>query len=159
VVWRLGKDGDFAITTNGTSNSHDVGFPWFSHQHDAEFELQGALFGGRRVFTIFDNGNTRRAQFNPAANSRCQSFAIDEANRTVNLNINADTGVYSSSQGNAQLLTNGNLHCDEASIQVPPYRMQSSESDKNGNIVYSIRSSTSTYRTFRMDSLSIPINP
>lgn len=160
VIWKLGKDGDFAITTNGTQNSHDVGFPWFSHQHDAEFELGGKLFNGRRILTIFDNGNTRRAQFNPNANSRCQSFAIDETNLTVNLNINADTAVYSASRGNAQLLNNGNLHCDEAAVSGPGgTTMQSSESDKNGNLVYTINSSLATYRTHRLESLSIPDTP
>jgi hypothetical protein len=34
VVWRLGKDGDFAI------NSSDP-YPWFSHQHDPGFVQDG----------------------------------------------------------------------------------------------------------------------
>jgi hypothetical protein len=85
---------------------------------------------------------------------------VDEANRTVNLNINADVGVYSSSQGNAQLLTNGNLHCDAAAIQGPGgATMQSSENDKSGNLVYVIRASRPSYRTFRMESMSIPVTP
>jgi hypothetical protein len=160
VIWRMGRDGDFTVTTAGTATSADVGFPWFSYQHDAEFELFGRQFGGRRVMTIFDNGNTRRARYNASANSRCQSFAVDEANRTVNLNINADVGVYSSSQGNAQLLTNGNLHCDAAAIQGPGgATMQSSENDKSGNLVYVIRASRPSYRTFRMESMSIPVTP
>ena len=70
VIWRLGKDGDFTI------NSSDP-YPWFSHQHDAEYEL-----GGTQVLSLYDNGNTRRTQF-PTANSRGQLYRLDEASRTA----------------------------------------------------------------------------
>ena len=40
VLWRMGDKGDFKITTVGTTDTHDIAFPWFSHQHDAEFELR-----------------------------------------------------------------------------------------------------------------------
>lgn len=47
VIWRLGIDGDFQI------NSSDP-FPWFSHQHDGNFEI-----GDPSVLLVFDDGNTR----------------------------------------------------------------------------------------------------
>jgi hypothetical protein len=160
VIWRMGPEGDFRITTVGTENSADVGYPWFSHLHDPEFELFGAEFGGRRIMTVMDNGNTRQANFNTNAHTRCQSYAVDEVNRTVNLNINSDLGVYASSQGSAQLMTNGNLHCDSAAIQGPTgATMQSSESDKSGNLVYALRSSRSAYRTFRLKDMYTPVTP
>jgi arylsulfate sulfotransferase len=156
VLWRMGAGGDFTITTNGTASSADVGFPWFSHQHDAEFELRGTLFGARRVMTVYDNGNTRRTRFNPAANSRCQSYAVDETNLTVNLNINADVGVYSVALGSAQLLTNGDLSCNSGAVVGPS---RTSENDRAGVLVYVIEWAPSTYRTFRMINLYTPVNP
>ncbi len=160
ILWRMGPGGDFTITTAGTGNTSDIGFPWFSHQHDAEFELFGKLFGGRRVMTVMDNGNTRIETFDPEGHTRCQSYAVDETNRTVNLNISADTGVYSSSRGSAQLLTNGDLSCDAAAIQGPTgATSQTSENDKMGNLLYIIQSPLPTYRTFRMHDLYTPITP
>src|SRR5207249_3548750 len=60
VLWRLGKDGDFRIDSSDPS-------PWFSHQHDANFEE------GEKTnrLLVFDNGNTRRAE-NDGAHSRGQ---------------------------------------------------------------------------------------
>jgi arylsulfate sulfotransferase len=49
IIWRLGKDGDFKI------NSTDPN-PWFSHQHDPEFEE-----GSTMTLALFDNGDVRRA--------------------------------------------------------------------------------------------------
>ena len=97
VIWRLGKDGDFSI------NSSDP-YPWFSHQHDAEYEL-----GGNEILSIYDNGNIRKIAF-PAANSRGQVYKIDEVNRRATHELNADLGVYSFAVGAAQRLLNGNYH-------------------------------------------------
>jgi hypothetical protein len=160
VLWRMGPEGDFTITTQGTQNSTDALYPWFSHQHDAEFELRGGEFGGRRVMTIYDNGNTRRARFNTAATSRCQSFAVDEQARTVNLNVNGDQGVYSAAVGSAQLLTNGNFSCASGAISggAGPYG-QTIENDRSGNRVYIKQWQTRTYRSFRMESMYTPATP
>ncbi|MCC7156817.1 MAG: aryl-sulfate sulfotransferase [Bryobacterales bacterium] len=146
VVWRLGKDGDFTITTKTTESTPDIGYRWFSHQHDAEFEFRGTVIGSRRVMTVFDNGNTRVAQFNPSGHSRCQIYAVDEANRTVNLNTSADEGVYGSSQGSAQALTNGNVACTNGS------NGRHAESDQQGNLVYVLDPPApgAVYRSFRM---------
>src|SRR5262249_42833643 len=45
IVWRLGQDGDF------TTDSSDP-YPWFTHQHNANYLPDGTLI-------LFDNGNTR----------------------------------------------------------------------------------------------------
>ena len=47
VLWELGLGGSWTI------NSTDP-YPWFSHQHDVEYEL-----GGTTVLSAYDNGNTR----------------------------------------------------------------------------------------------------
>ena len=63
----------FTLTTNGAGGP-DLGYPWFSHQHDPEFAYRGKLVNGKRIFTIFDDGNTRQAFYNQNANSRCQEL-------------------------------------------------------------------------------------
>ena len=45
IIWTLGKDGDFTLSTGNPLD-------WFSYQHDAKFQSNGAL-------TLFDNGNFR----------------------------------------------------------------------------------------------------
>ena len=64
ILWRLGKDGDFEISAPPSNP-----YPWFSHQHDAEFEPDGLL-------TLFDNGNTRVTA--NGSRSRGQSWRLDE---------------------------------------------------------------------------------
>jgi hypothetical protein len=156
----MGAGGDFTITTNGTQNSADAGYPWFSHQHDAEFEYRGTVFGGRRVMTIYDNGNTRRARFNAQANSRCQSFAVDEEARTVNLNVNDDERVYSLAVGSAQLMTNGNIACGSGAIPGSGgVYARAIDSDKRDNLLYIQQWQAQVYRSFRMESLYIPVTP
>jgi hypothetical protein len=136
VIWRLGKDGDFKINSTDPS-------PWFSHQHDPEFEADGSL-------SLFDNGNVRRAA-DPNANSRGQVLRMNEVDRVVDLVLNADTGAYSFALGSAQLLDNGDYFflngflADGTGI--------SEEVDASGSVVSSIHSSAPDYRAFRMKSL------
>ena len=83
VIWRLGKDGDFTIRSDDPS-------PWFSHQHDANFETGAA---SNRLM-VLDNGNSRWAE-DSSIHSRGQVLEIDEENRTASLVLNADSGDYS----------------------------------------------------------------
>ena len=54
VIWKMGKDGDFQI------NSNDP-YPWFSHQHDANFTASGPT-----KLLVFDDGNSRVAALGAA---------------------------------------------------------------------------------------------
>lgn len=160
IVWRMGRDGDFSVTTAGTQTTHDADFPWFSHQHDAEFELRGQVFGGSRVMTIFDNGNTRATTHNPSARSRCQSFAVNEAGRAVNLNINADEGVYAVAVGSAQLMKNGHLTCDNGALPSSSGTYSRTiQNEKNGNLVYIQQWQAHAYRSYRMDTMYSAVTP
>jgi hypothetical protein len=94
ILWRLGLDGDFTFDS-------DDPYPWFSHQHDAQFEP-----GSRSMISLFDNGNRRRG-LDPEARSRGQVLEIDEVNRRVRLVLNADLGLYSPALGSAQRLPDG----------------------------------------------------
>ena len=93
VLWTLGKDADF------TTSSNDP-WPWFSHQHDFEFDGSN--------FEVYDNGNTHFVSNHYSGHSRGQVWAINEAARTATLLLNADMGVLSPVSGTAQKLSNGN---------------------------------------------------
>lgn len=143
IIWRLGKDGDF------TFNSTDP-YPWFSHQHDANFES-----GDPSVLTVFDNGNTRVAS--QGGNSRGQVLRLDEKNRTASFLLNADLGIFSMAVGSAQKLRDQNYHFDAGFV--PNGKGQSAysiEVNGTGSIVYKAKANTILYRTFRITSMYEP---
>ena len=171
VIWKLGNGAilgpggaplpTFTMFTVGTGGP-DLGYPSFTHQHDAEIELGGQHFNGFRVLTVFDDGNTRQANFNPNANSRCQIWALDEPNLVANLNTNGDAGSYSFAVGSAQLLLNGDVHCDSGVIgglTNPIPLTEGVEVDQAGNFVYKMSAAQITYRSFRMQDLYTAITP
>ena len=145
VLWRLGKQGDFQMKSTDPS-------PWFSHQHDPNFEANGT------VLLVFDDGNDRYAA-DPTAQSRGQALNIDETNRTASLLLNANLGSYSQAVGSAQRLPNGDYHFDSGFIFVVDSTgkastlAQSVEVDKTGKIVYAIQFAAPEYRTIRMRDL------
>jgi hypothetical protein len=144
VVWRLGKDGDFTL-------SSDDPYPWFSYQHDAEFDDADAP--GR--ISIFDNGNNRQALPGPVSkNSRGQVYDLDEVNRTATLRLNADLGGYSFALGSAQLLADGNYHFNSGWL--PGDLSQSIGVQAGGAADFRLQSNTTTYRSFRMRDLYTP---
>ncbi len=174
IIWKMGPGPingvggaalpSFTLTTAHTGGGHDLGYPWFSHQHDAEFELWGTLINGFRILTIYDDGNTRQANFDANANGRCQLLAVDETHLVANLNINADMGTYSFAVGSAQLLANGNIACDSGFIGGFPLaattpQTQTVEFTQSGNFVHSLIAAQDSYRTFRMQDLYTPITP
>ena len=142
ILWRLGKDGDFVY--KGSES-----YPWFSHQHDGNFESDNRL-------VVFDNGNTRIKQTGQG-NSRGQVIQLDEDNRTATLILNADLGVNSVAVGSAQRLAGGNYHFDAGYVLAPGgITAYALEVDKVGNIVSSLEANTLLYRSIRMASLYGP---
>ena len=136
VIWRLGKDGDF------TWQSTDP-FPWFSHQHDPEFEDAGLM-------SVFDNGNTRVVQ-DGSGNSRGQVLSIDQQAMTVTPILNADLQTYSSALGSAERLSNGN-HSFNAGY-APGLQSYVPEVTTSGDIVAQMHVAAQVYRSFRMRDL------
>jgi hypothetical protein len=137
VIWRLGKGGDFSIDSTDP-------YPWFSHQHDAEYELDGT-----QILSLYDNANVRRLQF-PTANSRGQVYRIDEANRRVSHVLNADLGAYCAAVGSAQRLQNGNYHFTNGFIGGVS---QSVEVLPNGSLSFVLESQSLNYRSFRLKNM------
>ncbi len=143
ILWTLGNGGDFRM------NSTDP-FPWFSHQHDVEYELDGTA-----VLSLFDNGNTR-AGTNPGLveNSRGYVLSIDESAFMVTPILLADLGVYSPALGSAQRLLNGNYFFEAGSVGYPPDNVSLSfELLPDGTRNAEWQANTFTYRGYRMTSL------
>lgn len=143
VIWRLGNEGDFSIVSSDP-------YPWFSHQHDANFESNNVNF------LVFDDGNTR-VQNDPAAspNSRGQMYQVDQQNMIATLVVNADMGTYSFALGSAQALPNGDYHFLSGYIEAANgvTDAQSLEVTASGDVVFGIQFATLEYRTFRMPDL------
>jgi Arylsulfotransferase (ASST) len=137
----MGVDGDFQI------NSSDP-YPWFSHQHDPNFELSNSS-----MLLVFDDGNTRVA-VEGGGNSRGQALQVDEQNMVVTPVLNADLGYYAEALGSAQLLLDGNYHFDVGFVQenntIDSYSL---EVAPTGQITYNAHQNTTLYRTFRMTSM------
>jgi arylsulfate sulfotransferase len=141
IIWRLGMDGDFAIQSSDPN-------PWFSHQHDAQFE-----FLDNETIALFDNGDVRYAA-DPTAHSRGQVILLDETARVATPILNADLGAYSFALGSAQKLSDGNFHFNLGVL--PDGTSQSVEVDSFGNKVYDLSISLPDYRSFRMRDLYSP---
>ena len=143
IVWRMGIDGDFQI------NSDDP-FPWFSHQHDPNFQAANP-----QRLMLFDNGNTRVASMQ--GNSRGLVLMVDEQNRVVTPVLSADLGVYSAAVGSVQRLRDGNYQFDAGLVQENnTLDAYSIETNPRGEIQYKVRQSTVLYRVFRMTDLYTP---
>ena len=147
VLWTLGLGGDFAI--QGISDP----YPWFSHQHDVEFQQ-----GGMSFLTVYDNGNTRISE-NPGEHSRGQALTIDQTNMTATLTLNADLGHFSIALGTAELLDNGNYEFESGWVVTGRTTAYSdaNEVTPSGSVIYDLTAQTSAYRGYRMSSMySIP---
>ena len=141
ILWRLGSGGDFSITSNDPN-------PWFSHQHDANFDVSDPT-----MFYVFDNGNTRQFA-DPSAHSRGQVYQIDEQGRTATPILNVDLGDFSLALGSASKLPNGDYHFDMGWIQQsygPTSRVV--EVNPAGQIVFEIDAPTAFYRATRLPSI------
>lgn len=145
ILWRMGMGGDFKIQSTDSN-------PWFSHQHDSNFEANG------KALLVFDDGNVRAAT-DPTAHSRGQVFQVDEANLAVSPVLNVDLGVYSAALGTAELLPDGNYHFDAGFLFTPDSAGNTIESarsleiDPSGSVVFGVQFATWEYRTFRMPDL------
>jgi len=119
VLWRMGPCGDFNF-----NNIYNDPWPWFSAQHNP-----GIANNGAGPLTVFDNGNTRISKSGSSSgciqgvgsgDSRGMALTIDETPGSMQVTpvLSADLGVYSTSGGSAQLLSDGNYYFMPAVVQV-----------------------------------------
>ncbi len=161
VIWKMGPFGDFTITNPPPHPCGDPAvFPWFTHQHDAAFQIQS---GALEVFTVFDDGNLRVQQCG-SGNSRGMVMYVSESQHTVRYQIAADLGAYSSALGSAQLLVSppNSVYASFGNglITIPTNSAQSTEVDVvSGSIVYELQAGWWSYRTYRQQDLYTPTLP
>ena len=144
ILWRMGVDGDFI--TAGTSDP----YPWFSHQHDAEWDFSGPYM------TVFDNGNTRISQ-NPGEFSRGQLWNIDQTTMTATLVNNLSIGQFCQALGTAQMLINQKgtvtgLHYECGTINFTSSQSQSFYSTG----ILNMSSGAAAYRSAQMHDMYSP---
>jgi hypothetical protein len=117
ILWTMGNGGSFAFI-----NTYNDPWPWFSHQHDVGIEN-----GGTSPTTIMDNGDTRVSLPPLGLGTNCAPYdcdsrgmAIDfsQTNMTVTPVLSQDLGSYSTANGSAELLSNGNYFFENALVFV-----------------------------------------
>lgn len=142
VLWRLGKDGDFTMTSSDP-------FPWFSHQHSASFN-------GNSLW-LFDNGNTRHSA-DANATSRGQVFQLNESTRTASIMLSADLGSYSPALGSAEHLQNGNYHFLSGNLSSGHSQSMEIVPDPGpaGKTDFLVDAANPAYRSFRMRNIFAP---
>ena len=161
ILWRLGPFGDFTILNPPNNPCGDPHvFPWFTHQHDAAFQVDAGVV---KTFTVFDDGNLRHKQCGGTGNSRGMVLFMAEAARTIYIDLSADLGQFSGALGSAQLLISPRNSTYAAFgnglLNLPDKAAQATEVDLNGNIVYQLQASDWSYRTYRMQDLYTPTLP
>jgi arylsulfate sulfotransferase len=158
ILWRMGLDGDFTF-----NNIYNNLWPWFSHQHDAGIEDNGT-----GVFSVLDNGNTRVSGLGSPGcepsdcNSRGMALTFNESTKQVTPVLSQDLGYYSTADGSAQLLADGNYlflaavviagnNLDSYSLEILP----TAGSMGTGTTVLNLQTQQG-YRAWQMTSLYNP---
>ena len=127
--------------------------PWFSHQHDVNFQDSGMT-----VLSMFDNANTLRANCNPNGNSRGYVLNVNQATMQVTPTLLADLGAFSTGLGTAQLLPGGNYNFELGWI-LPGSFSVSREVKPDATTAFAMREQGLTYRSYRMSDLYTPALP
>ncbi len=140
VLWRL----------NGTRSDFEMGEGTpFAYQHDARVHPSGEL-------TLFDNAASNQDEEGEIA-SRGMVLRLDEEGKTATLvrEYLHPTDILSISQGNTQVLPNGNVFIGWGSAPV------FSEFDAEGNLLFNGRfpRGANTYRAYRFPWVGTPSAP
>jgi hypothetical protein len=140
VLWRL----------NGTRSDFEMGEGTpFAYQHDARVHASGEL-------TLFDNAESNQDREGEVA-SRGMVLRLDEEAKTATLvrEYIHPTGILSISQGNMQVLPNGNVFIGWGSAPV------FSEFDAEGNLLFNGRfpQGANSYRAYRFPWVGTPTVP
>ena len=163
VIWKMGPYSDFKLLNPPKDTCGDPNvFPWFTHQHDAAFEVEGAnLSLGQSVMTVFDDGNLRNTQCGGGQNSRGMVLLVNEKNRTVTALTSGDLGAASGALGSADLLvaSDGIFASFGNGALTNPTSARSTELNLGGKIVYELQVDSRSYRIYRRQNLYTPTLP
>lgn len=149
ILWRLGYQGDLALTVNGVPSTDPS--QWFSFQHFPSFISQT---GPTTTLGVWDNGDNRvldtsgaicGASSNVVCYSRATIFQIDDGAKVADLSWSylPGGGMYSLWGGSINQLTNGNVEFDvnaPANPTVP----------NSGSIVQEVTQTTSPQVVWQM---------
>jgi hypothetical protein len=157
IIWTLGNLAEQAGTPFFSLSGGAGPWPWFSHQHDVEFDGTN--------YELFDNGNTR---VSPAplgvgsGNSRGQAYSLDETAMVATQVMSADLGAYSHAFGSAQLLANGDYWFGLGALSTSAGGALDNVQEVSPNspftVGYSVNFPSKAYRTFRLLSLYVYTN-
>jgi hypothetical protein len=168
VLWRLGYQGDFALSQNGVPT--DDPSVWFSFQHFPSLVSQSGM---QTTLAVWDNGDNRilntsgevcvdpnSGQPYPPCYARATVFRIDEIAKIANLLWANPLPYYSVWGGSVNQLDNGNIEFDANDPQLPPGPTVTSEvqevtqtSDPQVIWKMDIPVPMSAYRAYRIPSL------
>lgn len=164
VLWKLGNEGDFALTDAGIPTEDPS--EWFSFQHFPSLVSQS---GSQMNLAVWDNGDFRPSENNSTCGSapqflpcysRATIFNIDESSMVTNLSWSNLPGYYSPWGGAINQLENGNVEFDiNAIFPAPPNTASEVQEVTPGStpqIVWKldIQPATNTaYRAYRVPSL------
>ena len=138
IIWRLGKDGDFAVVSSDPS-------PWFSYQHNVHYL-------NKKTLLLFDNGNVRCLHVKQCQ-SRGQTWTLDEQAMTATLGLNVDLN-RSTALGSAETLPNGNFVFTSGALARQGVPLgKSIEVSPDGVKQYVLEGGAWEYRTYRMTGL------
>jgi arylsulfate sulfotransferase len=144
VLWHLGNEGDFKAIAKDPN-------PWFSFQHDANYEPAGS-----DTVTIVDDVFALKGK-NDKAGVRAQTWKLDEEKHTATLVYNAETGEHTICCGSMQALKNGGYSTSVGWIL--PMKGRTAETDKDGKVVFAVDvPGAITYRSFRVADMYSPPN-
>ena len=142
LLWTMGLDGNFQIESSAP-------WPWFSHQHDAEYQTNGYL-------TVFDNGNTRVSP--PPLGlgtgySRGMALSVNESTMTVTPILTQPLGTYADALGSAALLSNGNYLFQPGTPTSYDIQILPTSGTTAGTQDYNLESTTFSYRAWQLPNL------
>jgi arylsulfate sulfotransferase len=175
ILWRLGYQGDFALTVDGVPS--DDPSEWFSFQHDPSLLSQS---GTQDSLAVWDNGDNRllnpetgdiceypgASGLSPACYSRATLFQLDEGSMLANLSWADKQPDYSSFGGSISQFANGNVEfdlCDPAIEPAPEVasRIQEVTPTSSPQVVWQMDITPGyayAYRGYRVPSLYPGIN-
>ena len=175
ILWKLGYQGDFALTVNGIPS--DDPSEWFSFQHDPSLLNQS---GHQDNLAVWDNGDNRvlnaatdevcedprSGSTYPPCYSRAALFQIDESSMVADLQWADKVSYYSTFGGNINQFANGNVEFDSPGMALPPSPNVASVIEEVTNtsspqIVWQMELSPlnlTAYRGYRVPSLYPGVN-
>jgi hypothetical protein len=163
ILWRLGQGGDFTLMNDGQVDANPA--DWFYAQHSPSFV--GSSNAGIFNLVLMDNGDDRifssgvtcgTGSAPPCLYSTIPIFQINESTMTATFTFHQiiPASLYNSFGGNAEVLTNGNVHYDLCGTSPSSFNSAVFEVTQNSqaSTVWELQSTaTPLYRSYRLPSL------